>query len=102
MFFTPASRITAGAKLLDRNVSGWEDRIDLDKLDLSTHDCCMLGQLFGSYSKGLEDLNIGNPSRYGFFTGTTHGPRTQRDFLQYDKLKRIWTNLIRKRTATYA
>ena len=39
-----------GVKLLDKVEPGWEKKIDLTRLDLSSTRCCMLGQIYGEYN----------------------------------------------------
>jgi hypothetical protein len=59
-----------GAALLDRECPGWENEIDLTRLDLSSVYDCVLGQIYGveparrryarpGYSYGREELGIG-------------------------------------------
>lgn len=43
---TPIERVDAGARFLDRVVSDWYARVDLDRLDVATHDTCVLAQVF--------------------------------------------------------
>lgn len=50
--------VKAGMKLLDEKVPGWREQIDLSKLDMSFCFTCILGQVFGEYNFGLEELNI--------------------------------------------
>jgi len=49
-------RARVGATLLDVLTPGWADSINLGKLDLSNCQACVLGQLFGEYTKGAETL----------------------------------------------
>lgn len=47
-------RVKAGIKFLDENYNGnWREKINLDKLDISDHENCVLGQLFVSYLIGI-------------------------------------------------
>lgn len=55
---TNETMVANGAKLLDSKIAGWWHQIDLEALHLSSCLDCMLGQLFGSYDKGLTDLGI--------------------------------------------
>jgi hypothetical protein len=52
-------RVTAGSGLLDE-VYGptWQERIDVNQLSLEHCDRCILGQLEGGYTAGLERLGI--------------------------------------------
>lgn len=40
------ARVRRGAKWLDKNEPGWADKIDPDKLDMTTGQHCVLGQVF--------------------------------------------------------
>jgi hypothetical protein len=43
---TYRERVAKGAAVLDAEVPGWADRIDLDSLELRNTNQCVLGQLF--------------------------------------------------------
>lgn len=49
-----AERVAAGAAWLDQNRPGWDDRIDLTRLILSSPCQCILGQLDGDYDQVPE------------------------------------------------
>lgn len=49
-------RAKIGATLLDVLRPGWAEKIDLERLLLSSCSACVLGQLFGDYSTGVEKL----------------------------------------------
>lgn len=51
------ARAEAGAKLLDAYQPGWQQWIDLDALDLADPEGCVLGQLYGTYDTGMDDLH---------------------------------------------
>lgn len=51
-----ARRVAAGARLLDRHQPGWDHRVDPDTLDAEDVGRCVLGQLFGGYEQGLDEL----------------------------------------------
>jgi hypothetical protein len=40
------------ARVLDAAVPGWEERIDVDLLDMQRCKRCVLGQIFGDYRSG--------------------------------------------------
>jgi hypothetical protein len=62
------ARAAAGAALLDRVVPGWWRRVRIRKLDISDDCNCVTGQLFGTYTKGLIELELGTDEAkdYGF------------------------------------
>jgi hypothetical protein len=46
-----------GAKLLDEKYEGnWRKKVDVDKLNMDYQDECILGQIYGDYEDGLEEL----------------------------------------------
>ena len=51
------SAVKRGVKALDKGRPGWEKEIDLTRLDLSEPNVCMLGQLYGNYTRGLNALS---------------------------------------------
>jgi hypothetical protein len=51
-----AARVAAGASLLDQAAPGWEDRINLDRLNIASGTQCILGQLYGMYDRGQDVL----------------------------------------------
>jgi hypothetical protein len=53
VFETPAPK---GAALLDEDMPGWADKIDLERLDIQLPGDCVLGQLYGTYRAALSVL----------------------------------------------
>lgn len=51
--------VDAGAKALDEEYPSWHEKIDLEKLDMSGGDNCILGQLYGKYLHGSTVLRLG-------------------------------------------
>lgn len=59
--------VLRGADLLDQHLGpNWEDRVDLDRLNIRDPKLCVLGQLMGSWGRGVEALDIRYSGRYGF------------------------------------
>jgi hypothetical protein len=75
---TPAER---GAALLDEKKPGWEQLIDRDRLDMSSTNTDVLGQLYGSYGAGLSQLG-GSLGAYGFGAGGGTYPELTREWRQ--------------------
>lgn len=97
-------RVAAGATYLDDRVSGWADRINLDRLNISDEFNCIIGQLFGDWSKRpfYLDENVGDgllrQILYGFnyslyFDPAQVGP---------DQLEEAWKAEILERRAVPA
>lgn len=78
--------VKAGMELLDQEVPGWREKIDLDSLDLS--DCyeCILGQVFGHFNEGRRMIaEVDNdPGKYGFDCHPTG----------YEFLTQIWKEAL--------
>lgn len=47
------ARVAAGIALLDARRPGWEQQIDLGRLNIGSPKLCVLGQLYGLYSDGV-------------------------------------------------
>lgn len=58
--------VESGMEFLDSEYPTWLQSIDLAHLDLEDVGCCVLGQVFGFYSKGIEELGIDDPYALGF------------------------------------
>jgi hypothetical protein len=65
---TEAEAVANGARLLTERLGpGWEDRIDLGRLDLCSNKNWVLRQLFGNYGAGSTTLRVGLGRSHGFF-----------------------------------
>jgi hypothetical protein len=88
----PASiqdRVRAGAALLDKERPGWRDQISPAELDISCSWRCVLGQLYGSYTTGLDALGLETPSDFGFACGGSL------DACESPALTREWLELLK-------
>jgi hypothetical protein len=61
-------RVKAGASYLDGVKPGWRDSINVDALDLSDGEKCILGQLYDDYGSALDQLGLSTDQarRHGF------------------------------------
>ena len=90
------SEVRRGAALLDAYEPGWDERIDITRLDIGYCDKCIVGQLFEShgswsYYDALRTLGIdGDDERYGFDSHTESDDDTA-------KLTEEWRDLIASR-----
>lgn len=73
---------------------GWEDRIDLERLDLSSPTMCVLGQLYGDVSSGCRSLQIS--LRHSGFDAVA-GRHYQRNL---NRLAARWRGFIEARRVT--
>lgn len=60
-------RVRLGAALLDHKQPDWRKRIDTANLDLEDTRNCIIGQLYGYYINGLEQLRISGGYGHGFY-----------------------------------
>jgi len=76
-------RVARGAKFLDERVPNWEQRINLERLDISSDTDCVLGQLFGTYveSFGKTPLSNDQDLEFGFYTTEYAEEEQDDDFL---------------------
>ena len=65
-----APAVARGSALLTRELPGWPDALDVAALDMRSGRSCVLGQLCGSYHKGLRVLGLDRvsqaPREHGF------------------------------------
>lgn len=59
-----------GVELLDREMPDWWERVNPENLHIESSRECVLGQLYGDYGSGMEELNIPDGVKYGFFGET--------------------------------
>lgn len=61
-------RVERGVRKLDKVEPTWREHVDIEYLDISAGDCCVLGQVFGDYVSGLLTLGIeiGHGHIWGF------------------------------------
>lgn len=63
-------RIERGMKLLDSKYPGWRSKVNVEKLNMSSPENCVLGQLYGDLFDGLDTLGVSictwKAASYGF------------------------------------
>jgi hypothetical protein len=107
-----ADRVRAGIVLLDDRRPAWWQQIDATRLDMSNGCACILGQLFGHFTEGIEELCDGGDSvssavlmqvadQHGFDALAGYwSDRPMHDVTaDYRTLERLWRFAIRKRQA---
>ncbi len=87
------SIVDRDAKKLDKVYPGWENFIDLAKLDLATTDC-VLFQLYDSYSGGLDALDmtefVNDGGADGFYLDSNDGTT-------WSELTDMWVKEVKSR-----
>lgn len=66
-----ADRVAKGAALLDRELPDWAREIDLERLDITQVDDCILGQLYTSWADGM--ISLFGSGCVGTPVGSDHG-----------------------------
>lgn len=61
MKYQQPTTVAEAAKILDKDRPGWENLIDINKLDLNDPYECILAQIYGNYSTGYKSLFDDNP-----------------------------------------
>lgn len=97
-------RVAKGAAHLDVVRPGWFNRIDLGRLDLARPCACIVGQLEGSYFRGLDQVRVkvgDEESDLGFnvincFDRRDHQTEVRQNF---KTLQEAWVEVIVARKA---
>lgn len=80
---------SAGAAWLDEKVPGWAERIDLDRLSITSRWYCVLGQIEGHYDDALHRFGLVHEDAMALgFTGFT---------LDMDPLQEAWVVEVESR-----
>jgi len=87
--------VQRGMDFLDKECPGWEEIVNPGALDIACSQNCVMGQIFGDYSAGIETLaiSIENASRLGFENAEESN---------YKNLNTCWKKQIQNRLATLA
>lgn len=98
-YFNSEECVMNGVELLDRRFPNWEDLIDPDSLEIDSCDNCIIGQLFGDYTTGLDTLRIGQlkACTLGFNVDTSFDVVLDPNLYDYLVLKNHWQKIIAER-----
>lgn len=55
-----------GAQRLDLTTPDWRSKVDPNTLSLKSMQDCVLGQVYGHYLKGLDEINLYIGKQHGF------------------------------------
>ena len=95
-----AQRAAAGARFLDERNPGWENRINTETLSIASGSNCALGQVYGSYSRGLEATGTATQSAsLGFAAFGGHGITVDEE---YRLLTEAWRKEVQDRRSLVA
>ncbi len=86
--------------ILDTTKPNWKSRIDKNRLDMSYCEDCILGQLYGLYTRGMLELNLNNEEavKYalqvqGALSASFSGSDGQVEE-DYAKLTKVWKEVL--------
>jgi hypothetical protein len=95
-----ADRVSAGINLLDREVPDWDRRVNVDTLRLSSCERCVLGQLYGTWGDGLDELDLWDGDDEGAADSAALGfSLYEGEAGRYGELTDAWVAAIRDRRA---
>ena len=86
-------QIEKGVEYLDEHYPGWEDKINLETLNIRSPRCCIGGQLEGEYAhfvSMLYEISNSGPTSMGFDSTDYH----------YEDLTETWKAVILARQET--
>lgn len=89
-------RVQRGMAFLDVDKPGWEDCIDLERLDMSNCGDCVLGQIYGYYGNGLGALYT-KSTAINPLPAILHAFTRDNGNTDWRDLKSIWIDEITKR-----
>lgn len=101
-------QVRRGMALLDERVTGWDRQLNLTTLDINSYFSCVLGQLYGSYMRGMRMLDLTNEEGvgHGFVVPVMLSPVLDYDegvmaegIRQGDELDKTWKALVSSRQA---
>lgn len=88
------ANIPDGYALIESRKPGWVFDVDTTRLDMRNPSKCILGQLYGSYLDGRDDLGIpcGNGEHYGLDCNYAVGN-------DWNLLTEAWVDFIKAKRA---
>ena len=89
-------RIDKGVAWLDKVRPGWEKEIDVETLEMSEMDSCILGQLFGNV-RNVEFFLNENDHRFTDWDKLEEYGFVSKPHKGYDVLQTGWVNMIQER-----
>lgn len=87
-------RVARGVALLDQNMPGWADRVDLTRFSITSTGYCVLAQVYNaSYDNAACYLRLDIPERRA--CGFSCGPGVENH--EYPALELAWRKVIYER-----
>jgi hypothetical protein len=90
--------VKAGMALLDERVPEWRKKVNPSSLNMSSCFSCILGQVFGRYSYGVKELELGedDPQELGFLT------RDYGSYGEFRELTQAWKEALSETSSPIA
>lgn len=88
-------QVKRGVDFLDEHRPGWHRKIQLDSLNMKSKRECILGQVFGDFGEGKEELGIKVGAEYGFALPV--GQSFYNHHLPWKELQSYWVEAINER-----
>lgn len=89
-------RVEVGMAWLDFRLPGWDELIDLDRLNVENPCDCLLGQTIGDWDLHVVGMDMDQLAACGFDASTSHDGMGD----EYAALTEIWRTAIQERRAT--
>lgn len=86
-------RVTKGGTLLDSLTPGWDEEIDVPMLNIESDHDCTLGQIFGSFRRGVWEIEKAT----GSALDTVANGFSKSPGCSFDELTRAWRVFISRR-----
>jgi len=94
------TEVTKGAAWLDQNAPGWYDKADINTLDMSVCDTCILGAVFGAKSSFTLNADMTFAVEHGFSLWLAHNQDNRKENeRKYRLLAATWIREILRRRA---
>lgn len=84
--------VSRGAKWLDTVSPGWEEKIDINTLNLQCSNVCSLGQTLGAQASKNLNYDYDFAKKHGFFISTPRVKETKGKWFWKKTVERIGNN----------
>lgn len=91
---TYAARVKRGARLLDEKVPGWAGKVNVERLDMTDCESCVVGQVFGEFMEGVEEIKPDYKTWEAWVTRRGYWADT---LTKYPRLDALWRAEIERR-----
>src|SRR5882762_2911653 len=86
-------QIKSGVQVLNKKRPGWAQRIEIESLNIISPAYCIIGQVYGSYSDGLEVLRIHHMDAENYGFALNKSPYEYHE--EWETLTQEWKETIR-------